>query len=44
MATHTVKTVFNENMSFTSTINGHNVRMDTTPDDEVTIAAQAPND
>ncbi|MBX2934050.1 MAG: OsmC family protein [Ferruginibacter sp.] len=33
MATHSVKTVFNENMAFTSTINGHDVRMDTTPDD-----------
>lgn len=33
MATHSVKTVFNENMAFTSTINGHQVRMDTTPDD-----------
>lgn len=33
MTTHSVKTIFNENMAFTSTINGHEVRMDTTADD-----------
>lgn len=33
MITHSVKTIFNENMAFTSTINGHEVRMDTTADD-----------
>lgn len=30
---HSVTTLFNENMAFTSTINGHEVRMDTIADD-----------
>jgi putative redox protein len=33
MITHSVKTVFNKNMAFTSTISGHEVIMDTTDDD-----------
>ena len=33
MTTHSVSTVFNEKMSFTATINGHEVRMDTKTDD-----------
>lgn len=33
MITHAVTTVFNDHMAFTSTINGHNIRMDTTADD-----------
>lgn len=33
MITHSVSTVFNKNMAFTSAINGHNVVMDTTADD-----------
>jgi putative redox protein len=33
MTTHSVNTVFNEGMSFTADINGHNVLMDTTADD-----------
>ena len=33
MTTHSVETVFNDNMSFTANINGHNVRMDTTADE-----------
>ena len=33
MITHSVTTVFNKHMAFTSTINGHNIRMDTTADD-----------
>jgi putative redox protein len=33
MTTNSVSTVFNEKMSFTATINGHEVRMDTKSDD-----------
>ena len=33
MTTHSVSTVFNENMAFTANINGHSLRMDTTADD-----------
>ena len=33
MTTNSVSTVFNEKMSFTATINGHEVRMDTKTDD-----------
>ncbi len=33
MTTHDVKTVFNEGMSFTAHINGHEIRMDTSTDD-----------
>jgi putative redox protein len=33
MIPHSVKTVFNKNMAFTSTISGHEVIMDTTDDD-----------
>jgi putative redox protein len=33
MTIHSVKTVFNKNMAFTSTINGHEILMDTTADD-----------
>lgn len=33
MVTHSVSTVFNKNMAFTSTIQGHQVVMDTTADD-----------
>mgnify|MGYP001218827981 CR=1 FL=1 len=33
MTTNSVKTVFNKNMAFTSTINGHELRMDTTAED-----------
>ena len=33
MTTHLVTTAFNNHMAFTSTINGHNIRMDTTADD-----------
>jgi putative redox protein len=33
MATHSVTTVFNKNMAFTATINGHDVKMDSTTDD-----------
>ena len=33
MTTHSVSTVFNKNMAFTSTINGHDVVMDTTADE-----------
>lgn len=33
MTTHTVTTVYNDHMAFTASINGHEVRMDTTSDD-----------
>lgn len=33
MATHSVSTVFNRNMSFTAKVSGHDVIMDTTADD-----------
>ncbi len=33
MTTHSVTTVFNDHMAFTSTINDHDVKMDTTADD-----------
>jgi len=33
MVTHQVNTVFNGGMAFTASINGHEVSMDTTPDD-----------
>ena len=33
MTTHSVSTVFNDHMAFTASINGHDVRMDTTADD-----------
>lgn len=33
MTTHSVSTVFNKNMAFTATINGHDVLMDTTADE-----------
>ena len=33
MTTHSVNTVYNDHMAFTATINGHEVRMDTTADD-----------
>lgn len=33
MATNSITTVFNQNMSFTADINGHQVKMDTTTDD-----------
>ncbi|MBL7702817.1 MAG: OsmC family protein [Ferruginibacter sp.] len=33
MTTHTVNTVFNDHMSFTADINGHQVKMDTTAED-----------
>ena len=34
MTTHTVNTVFNQHMAFTSDINGHKVLMDTTADED----------
>ena len=42
MATHSVSTVFNDHMAFTANISGHNVRMDTTPDDGGEDSAPSP--
>ncbi len=33
MTTHSVTTLFNEQMAFTASIDGHDIRMDTTADD-----------
>lgn len=33
MTTHSVNTVFNDHMSFTASVSGHTVKMDTTADD-----------
>ena len=33
MTTHSITTVFNNHMAFTASINGHQVKMDTTADD-----------
>ena len=42
MITHSVSTVFNKNMAFTSTINGHDVLMDTSADDGGEDSAASP--
>ena len=42
MTTHTVNTVFNEGMSFTAAINGHNLLMDVSADDGGQDAGPSP--
>ena len=42
MTTHSVSTVFNKNMAFTATINGHDVLMDTTADEGGDDSAPSP--
>ncbi|HMI78362.1 MAG TPA: OsmC family protein [Ferruginibacter sp.] len=42
MTTHSVMTLFNGPMAFTSNINGHEVRMDGTPDDGGEDTAPSP--